>query len=1171
MTHVIVSGPSDFNLETIAINNNGIWLNRVVLPKIKDKEISIKFVYIKCCQQNTYMIDINQNLWGFGESLYGQLAERVSSIKTPINLSQLMNVQFLKIDGGNDFVIAYTITKQLYIWGNIPGLKFTQLLKTEKISYSKDIQGKSFEIKGLNITKYFNQQIIDEKSNPPSLHSTRRNSKLNFKFIVDIQDYSAYNNVLYIVTKNLILHSFGKQIDTQIQFCGISCGPFHTLAWEENGNVWSWGEFQDGKLGYMRFDIQEQKEPKLIYDFKAKAIQCVCGANYSIALDVKGDVYTWGKGPFKMDLSKATMPSKIIKKKSPFIKVAAGLDHFGALNSSGQLYVWGSNKKDSIFNFPEEVYQPTPLEIKLKIIDFDMGPQNTGLIIQGENKVNLPLLNFEHFKTEQYKVISEEASLIQTYVNKKNAIEYEKKKSEATSPIIQRQEPQDLNKLIRKNKSLKGSQSSIFHSSTSINQKLNNQLKFPILFDGVHAEVQKMEQESQLYIPIQYSNTDRVGKDPSQEFIELDGVIQTDNDQLKYEYIQLAREKDEEGLLLSILNQVEEKKQDLHLKMPERVQINQFRNKFKIVKPIYHDKYDQFDKSIIQTTKEQIQLLHQERAKKVLQKKRQREQEFERISQISLQSIKPLLNKEQILESIKTKAQENQQKAKLVNLKKEEIQIERANYFTQVVYEKSQEFKQKQKQQLIEKQQRQNLFKELLTFLNIQNFTQICLQISRNVLDHRKSEFLQNISAKKIQHYFRKKYILVKIMNQLNATARKILTSFIVRYKIQLRIKRKQQRIRKLHIFQLRNQVRLKVIIGLASINKAAIVTQQFCSWFNNSISIQLSVLNYYWDEHLLKQFKCVNLNQEKEELKACQSHFTKFIQDEFSYLTNQLLNQDQISKLLKFPKHILLNGRMLRDYISKQIAIKQENERKQKKQFKPLNQILQNQVLLPYTRYIEKIQLPNQYRIKLNFSQIQQLNLMEELTLLECKLKKDVLFSHLLKERRKYVLQMQKFFSDLLEFKEKNKALIGSARIKTFSKLTPQEIQYLKELDLQEKQIYLQKQQNARQKCKIIFNIEKTSKFILKYKQSLIQQINQLNEDQFPYPGLTFKVVEQLMRSSRPIFDINLDVEQWNELFQEYFNEFRARSEKIISSSIRLTTLKIKQESPHKKRSQIT
>jgi alpha-tubulin suppressor-like RCC1 family protein len=85
----------------------------------------------------------------------------------------------------------------------------------------------------------------------------------------------------------------------------------------------------------MRFDEPEQKEPKLIIDFKAKAIQCVCGANYSIALDVKGDIYTWGKGPFKMDLSKAAMPSIIIRKKSPFIKVAAGTEHFGAINSSG--------------------------------------------------------------------------------------------------------------------------------------------------------------------------------------------------------------------------------------------------------------------------------------------------------------------------------------------------------------------------------------------------------------------------------------------------------------------------------------------------------------------------------------------------------------------------------------------------------------------------------------------------------------------------------------------------------------------------------------------------------------------------------------------------------------------------------------------------------------------
>ena len=74
--------------------------------------------------------------------------------------------------------------------------------------------------------------------------------------------------------------------------------------------------------------------------------------------------------------------------------------------------MWGSNKKGSIFNFPEEVLKPTVLPIEKRIIDFDMQAYNTVLILQVDDKHHLPLLNFEHFKSEQYKVISEEASLI---------------------------------------------------------------------------------------------------------------------------------------------------------------------------------------------------------------------------------------------------------------------------------------------------------------------------------------------------------------------------------------------------------------------------------------------------------------------------------------------------------------------------------------------------------------------------------------------------------------------------------------------------------------------------------------------------------------------------------------------------------------------------------------
>lgn len=65
-------------------------------------------------------------------------------------------------------------------------------------------------------------------------------------------------------------------------------------------------------------------------------------------MDVKGDIYGWGKGPFKMELLKATIPTKLIQKNKSFVKVVAGDEHFGALDMIGQLYVWGLNHKNCL-------------------------------------------------------------------------------------------------------------------------------------------------------------------------------------------------------------------------------------------------------------------------------------------------------------------------------------------------------------------------------------------------------------------------------------------------------------------------------------------------------------------------------------------------------------------------------------------------------------------------------------------------------------------------------------------------------------------------------------------------------------------------------------------------------------------------------------------------------
>lgn len=73
----------------------------------------------------------------------------------------------------------------------------------------------------------------------------------------------------------------------------------------------------------------------MIEQFCPRVIQCACGLNYSIALDVKGEFFVWGKGPFKIDLIKAVEPTRLLGKSSPFTKVAAGLNHFAALDLQG--------------------------------------------------------------------------------------------------------------------------------------------------------------------------------------------------------------------------------------------------------------------------------------------------------------------------------------------------------------------------------------------------------------------------------------------------------------------------------------------------------------------------------------------------------------------------------------------------------------------------------------------------------------------------------------------------------------------------------------------------------------------------------------------------------------------------------------------------------------------
>lgn len=77
----------------------------------------------------------------------------------------------------------------------------------------------------------------------------------------------------------------------------VYTGGRHSLALTTDGKVFSWGEGDDGKLGH--FSRWNCDKPRLIEALKSKRVRDIaCGSSHSAAITSNGDLYTWGLGEY---------------------------------------------------------------------------------------------------------------------------------------------------------------------------------------------------------------------------------------------------------------------------------------------------------------------------------------------------------------------------------------------------------------------------------------------------------------------------------------------------------------------------------------------------------------------------------------------------------------------------------------------------------------------------------------------------------------------------------------------------------------------------------------------------------------------------------------------------------------------------------------------------------
>ncbi|XP_063334410.1 probable E3 ubiquitin-protein ligase HERC1 isoform X1 [Pelmatolapia mariae] len=127
----------------------------------------------------------------------------------------------------------------------------------------------------------------------------------------------------------------------------VACGSSHTIAVAQDGRtVWSFGGGDNGKLGHG--DTNRVYRPKVVESLHGFIIRKVCaGSQSSLALTSAGQVFAWGCGSCLGCGSSETtaLRPRLIEDLSitKIIDISCGDSHCLALSHENEVYAWGNN------------------------------------------------------------------------------------------------------------------------------------------------------------------------------------------------------------------------------------------------------------------------------------------------------------------------------------------------------------------------------------------------------------------------------------------------------------------------------------------------------------------------------------------------------------------------------------------------------------------------------------------------------------------------------------------------------------------------------------------------------------------------------------------------------------------------------------------------------------
>ena len=208
---------------------------------------------------------------------------------------------------------------------------------------------------------------------------------------------------------------------TGLKTMQISAGDSHSLAIDQDGSVWAWGFNYHGEIGNSINNSMENKANPIPMQVLLdpndastglKAKQVSAGGNHSLAIDENTNIWAWGfnhNGELGNSINKGTIdpnpiPRQVLLNPNDAstglkaMQISSGYYHSFAVDANGRALAWSRNNTGQLGNPEAGNPSPTPVPVV-----FNLSP-----VINGVTFDTSPATNLSHISNNSVTVLTPE-------------------------------------------------------------------------------------------------------------------------------------------------------------------------------------------------------------------------------------------------------------------------------------------------------------------------------------------------------------------------------------------------------------------------------------------------------------------------------------------------------------------------------------------------------------------------------------------------------------------------------------------------------------------------------------------------------------------------------------------------------------------------------------------